>query len=265
MSEALLEVDGLRRSFVDPRTEEEVVAVEDLSFSVRPGEFVSILGPSGCGKTTVLNVIAGFMEPTAGRVLLRGRPVREPGPDRGVVFQSFALFPWKTVLGNVTFGLKMRGLPKLDRERIAHEYLDLVGLKGFEHRYPHELSGGMQQRVGVARVLANEPDVMLMDEPFASVDAQTRMKLQEDLTHIWEERRPTIFFVTHDVEEAIFLADRVIILTPRPGKVRRIVEVGIPRPREWRRLLDDHAFRRRTQDIVDLLGEHDEGRRPVAP
>jgi NitT/TauT family transport system ATP-binding protein len=265
MSEALLEVDRLRRSFIDPRTEDEVVAVEELSFSVHPGEFVSILGPSGCGKTTVLNIIAGFMEPTAGRVLLRGKPVQDPGPDRGVVFQSFALFPWKTVLGNVAFGLKMRGVPKPDRERIAHEYLDLVGLKGFEHRYPHELSGGMQQRVGVARVLANEPDIMLMDEPFASVDAQTRMKLQEDLTRIWEERRPTVVFVTHDVEEAIFLADRVIVLSPRPGKVRRIVDVAIARPREWRRLLDDQAFRRRIQDIVDLLGEHGEERRPVAP
>ena len=255
MTDALLLVEDLQKSYVDAYTAEEVVAIEGLSFSVEQGELVAILGPSGCGKTTVLNIIAGFVEPTGGRVLLRGKPIREPGPDRGVVFQSFALFPWKTVLANVAFGLKMRGAARKERERLAREYLDLVGLEGFENRYPHELSGGMQQRVGVARVLATEPDVMLMDEPFASVDAQTRMKLQEDLTRIWEERRPTIFFVTHDVEEAVFLADRVIVMTSRPGRVREIVEIDIERPREWRRLIEDAGFRRTTQAIIDLLGE----------
>jgi NitT/TauT family transport system ATP-binding protein len=265
MSDELLLVEGLKKSYIDVYTQDEVVAIEDLSFSVQRGEFVAILGPSGCGKTTVLNIIAGFVEPTDGRVLLRGKPIREPGPDRGVVFQSFALFPWKTVLANVTFGLKMRGVPPKERNRIAREYLDLVGLEGFDQRYPHELSGGMQQRLGVARVLANEPAVMLMDEPFASVDAQTRMKLQEDLTRIWEERHPTIFFVTHDVEEAVFLSDRVVVLTPRPGRVREIVDLEIPRPREWRRLVDDDAFRRTTQSIIELLGERDEYRPSVAP
>jgi NitT/TauT family transport system ATP-binding protein len=255
MTDALLLVEDLHKSYVDAYTGEEVVAIEALSFSVDQGDFVAILGPSGCGKTTVLNIIAGFVEPTGGRVLLRGKPIREPGPDRGVVFQSFALFPWKTVLANVAFGLKMRGTTRNERERVAREYLDLVGLEGFENRYPHELSGGMQQRVGVARVLATEPDVMLMDEPFASVDAQTRMKLQEDLTRIWEERRPTIFFVTHDVEEAVFLADRVVVMTSRPGRVREIVEIDIDRPRAWRRLIEDAGFRRTTQAIIDLLGE----------
>ncbi|HEX2030832.1 MAG TPA: ABC transporter ATP-binding protein [Actinomycetota bacterium] len=265
MTGELLVVDGLKKSYVDAYTQEEVVAIDGLSFSVGEGELVAILGPSGCGKTTVLNIIAGFVELTEGSVLLRGKPIREPGPDRGVVFQSFALFPWKTVLANVAFGLKMRGAGRREREGIAREYLELVGLRGFENKYPHELSGGMQQRVGVARVLANEPDVMLMDEPFASVDAQTRMKLQEDLTRIWEERHPTIFFVTHDVEEAVFLSDRVIVLTPRPGRVRQIVDIEIRRPRVWRRLVDDDSFRRTTQDIIDLLGEERDDRRPVAP
>jgi NitT/TauT family transport system ATP-binding protein len=265
MSDPLLVVEGLRKSYANPYTQEEVVATDDLSFSVDAGDFVSILGPSGCGKTTVLNIIAGFVEPTEGRVLLRGKAIEKPGPDRGVVFQSFALFPWKSVLANVTFGLKMRGVPRKERQRIGREYLDLVGLDGFENRYPHELSGGMQQRVGVARVLANEPDVMLMDEPFASVDAQTRMKLQEDLTRIWEARHPTIFFVTHDVEEAVFLSDRVIVLTPRPGRVRRIVDIQTPRPREWRALLDDADFRRTTQQIIDLLGDEGAERPEMVP
>jgi NitT/TauT family transport system ATP-binding protein len=264
MSEGLLVIEDLVKSYVDPYTQEEVVAIEELSFSVEEGELVAILGPSGCGKTTVLNIIAGFVEPTRGRVLLRGNPINAPGPDRGVVFQSFALFPWKTVLANVAFGLKMRGISRKEREGVAHEYLDLVGLQGFANKYPHELSGGMQQRVGVARVLANEPDVMLMDEPFASVDAQTRMKLQEDLTRIWEERHPTIFFVTHDVEEAVFLSDRVIVLTPRPGRLREIVDIDIRRPREWRRLVNDDSFRRTTQGIIDLLGEERGAPREVA-
>jgi NitT/TauT family transport system ATP-binding protein len=264
MSEGLLVIEDLVKSYVDPYTGEEVVAIEDLSFSVEEGELVAILGPSGCGKTTVLNITAGFVEPTDGRVLLRGNPISAPGPDRGVVFQSFALFPWKTVLANVAFGLKMRGMGRKEREQVAHEYLDLVGLQGFATKYPHELSGGMQQRVGVARVLANEPDVMLMDEPFASVDAQTRMKLQEDLTRIWEERQPTIFFVTHDVEEAVFLSDRVIVLTPRPGRLRQIVDIDIRRPREWRRLVNDDSFRRTTQGIIDLLGEERGAPREVA-
>lgn len=265
MSDPLLVVEGLRKSYVDPYTQEEVVATDDLNFSVDAGDFVSILGPSGCGKTTVLNIIAGFVKPTDGRVLLRGKAIERPGPDRGVVFQSFALFPWKSVLANVTFGLKMRGVARKERDRIGREYLDLVGLGGFENRYPHELSGGMQQRVGVARVLANEPDVMLMDEPFASVDAQTRMKLQEDLTRIWEERHPTIFFVTHDVEEAVFLSDRVIVLTPRPGRVRRIVDIQTRRPRAWRALVDDADFRRTRQQIIDLLGEEGAERREMVP
>ncbi len=249
----VLQIEGLCKAYEDDFTGRIVRAVDRLSFSVDESEFVSILGPSGCGKTTVLNIIAGFLPPTSGTVLLNGRPIDGPGPDRGVVFQSFALFPWRTVLQNVTFGLKMRGVPRSQREATAREYLKLVGLDGFEDRYPHELSGGMRQRVGVARVLANEPAVMLMDEPFASVDAQTRMSLQQDLTEIWERRRPTVFFVTHDVEEAVFLSNRIIVLTPRPGRVRENIAVDIPRPRNWDDLIENISFRRLTHHIVGLL------------
>ncbi|MGH9051977.1 MAG: ABC transporter ATP-binding protein [Acidimicrobiia bacterium] len=249
----LLRIEDLDKRYLDPYTGEEVRALEGISFTVEEGELVSILGPSGCGKTTILNIVAGFIPPTAGRVLLDGHPVHRPGPDRGVVFQSFALFPWKTVQENITFGPKMRSVPKEQREAIAREYIDLVGLAGFERRFPHELSGGMQQRVGVARVLANEPRVMLMDEPFASVDAQTRMTLQEELTRIWEERHPTILFVTHDVEEAVFLSDRIIVLTRRPGRVREIVEVEIPRPRRWSELIEGDIFRKTTQRVIELI------------
>jgi NitT/TauT family transport system ATP-binding protein len=260
----VLRVEDLRKTYEHDYTEEIVTAIDGVSFSVDEGEFVSILGPSGCGKTTVLNIIAGFLPPTSGTLLLNGRPIDGPGPDRGVVFQSFALFPWRTVLQNVTFGLKMRGVPKAQREKSAREYLTLVGLEGFENRYPHELSGGMRQRVGVARVLANEPAVMLMDEPFASVDAQTRMSLQQDLTTIWERRRPTIFFVTHDVEEAVFLSNRIIVLTRRPSKVREIVAVDIPRPRNWEDLIEDTSFRRLTHHIMGLLTGDERSLRRVA-
>ncbi len=246
-------VHDLAKIYLDLYTGQHVTAIEDVSLEVSKGEFVAIVGPSGCGKTTLLNIVAGFIPPTRGEVLLNGRSIKGPGPDRGVVFQSFALFPWKTVLDNVGFGLKMRGVPKAERDRIAREYVSLVGIDGFEYRYPHELSGGMQQRVGVARVLANQPEVMLMDEPFASVDAQTRMTLQEELTHIWEAKQPTILFVTHDVEEAVFLANRVVVLNPRPGRVREIVEVQLPRPRAWSLLVEDPVYKRLVARVLSLV------------
>jgi len=241
----------LSKTYFDPYAGTQVAAVRDVSLTVESGEFVAIVGPSGCGKTTILNMIAGFMPASGGEILLDGRAVDGPGPERGVVFQSFALFPWKTVLDNVGFGPKMRGLPKAECERIAREYLALAGLSDAAGRYPNELSGGMQQRVGVVRALANNPAVLLMDEPFASVDAQTRMTLQEELTRIWQERRPTIVFITHDVGEAVFLADRVIALSK--GQVQQEVPIDLPRPRAWDRLIDDERFKRLSAQVLQLV------------
>jgi NitT/TauT family transport system ATP-binding protein len=246
-----LTVRHLSKTYFDPYAGAHVEAVRDVSLAVRPGEFVSIVGPSGCGKTTILNLIAGFIPATGGEILLDGRPIDGPGPDRGVVFQSFALFPWKTVLDNVAFGPKMRGIGKAERERIAREYLALAGLAEAAERYPHELSGGMQQRVGVARALANEPEVLLMDEPFASVDAQTRMTLQEELTRIWQEKHPTVIFITHDVNEAVFLSDRVVVLSK--GRVLKEIGVSLPRPRVWAGLYEDAQCKALTGEVLKLV------------
>jgi NitT/TauT family transport system ATP-binding protein len=246
-----LTIRNLKKTYFDLYEGAHHTAVEDVSLEVAQGEFVSLVGPSGCGKTTILNIVAGFIPPSDGEILIDGRAIKGPGADRGVVFQSFALFPWKTVLANVGFGLKMRGFPKEERDRIAREYLDLVGLGHAAERYPSELSGGMQQRVGVVRALANNPDVLLMDEPFASVDAQTRMTLQEELTRIWEERRPTIVFVTHDVAEAVFLADRVVVLSK--GHVLEEIEVHLPRPRSWDALHEDADFKALSGRVLQLV------------
>lgn len=208
-----------------------VAVIQNVTLDVQPGEFLALLGSSGCGKSTLLNTVAGFVKPTRGQVCVDGEPVKEPGADRGMVFQQHALFPWKTVLENVEFGLKMRRTPKLERRETARTFLQLVGLEGFEHAYPAQLSGGMQQRVGLARVLVNQPRVMLMDEPFAALDAQSRLLMQEMLLHIWQEIRTTVLFVTHDVDEAIFLADRIAILSSRPGRVKQELSVPLARPR----------------------------------
>ena len=236
-----LTIDHLQKTYFDPFADKHVTAIRDISLSVAAGDFVSVVGPSGCGKTTLLNLIAGFLASTAGEIRVDGRAVNGPGPDRGVVFQSFALFPWRTVLDNVAFGPKMRGVAKARRHEIAREYLALAGLGHAAERYPNELSGGMQQRVGVVRALANEPDVLLMDEPFASVDAQTRMTLQEELTRIWAQRRSTVLFITHDVNEAVFLANRVIVLSH--GAVLDDIAVDLPRPRAWDALIEDAGFK----------------------
>ncbi|MDR6662068.1 NitT/TauT family transport system ATP-binding protein [Bradyrhizobium sp. NFR13] len=246
-----LSLKNLRKTYFDPYAGSQVTAVQDVSLDVEQGEFVSVVGPSGCGKTTILNMIAGFIPYTGGEILIDGNLVKGPGPDRGVVFQSFALFPWKTVLENVGFGPKMRGVPKDERDRTAREYLALAGLSHAADRYPNELSGGMQQRVGVVRALANNPAVLLMDEPFASVDAQTRMTLQEELTRIWQERKPTVIFITHDVAEAVFLANRVVVLSK--GRVLDQIKVDLPRPRVWDQLIEDETFKRLSAQVLQMV------------
>ncbi|HHV25294.1 MAG: ABC transporter ATP-binding protein [Methanosarcina sp.] len=206
-------------------------ALQNVSFDVEDGEFVCLLGPSGCGKTTLLRIIAGLETQTSGDITLNGVSITGPDPKRGMVFQQYSLFPWRTVIDNVTFGLEMQGIDKAESRRSVEKYIELVGLKQFKNSYPYELSGGMQQRAAIARALANEPEVLLMDEPFGALDAQTRNILQDELLRIWEQRHVTFIFVTHSVDEAVVLSDRIVVMTARPGKIKEIVEVDLPRPR----------------------------------
>jgi len=222
-------LEGVGISF--GRNGNHVEAVRRISFEIGSGEFVCLLGPSGCGKSTLLNAIAGFVHPTEGSLTVDREPVLRPAADRGMVFQHHSLFPWKTVLANVEFGLKMRGIGQHTRRGLARTFLHMVGLGGFEHHYPAQLSGGMQQRVGIARVLVNEPRVMLMDEPFGALDAQTRLMMQELLLEIWQEVKTTVVFVTHDIDEAVFMADRIFVMTSRPGEIKAEIKVQLPRPR----------------------------------
>jgi NitT/TauT family transport system ATP-binding protein len=225
-----LEVVGLRKRYTKDGRTLEVLDLEHLA--VADGEFVTLVGPSGCGKSTLLHILGGFVRAEAGRIRVHGREVVAPGPDRGMVFQEFALFPWRTVAGNVGWGLEVRGAPAAERAAIVERYLELTGLAEFRNHLPGELSGGMKQRVALARVLAFDPEVLLMDEPFGSLDAQTREAMQEELTRIWERTGKTILFVTHDIEEAVYLGDRVVVLTARPARVREQVVVDLPRPRD---------------------------------
>lgn len=206
----------------------EFTAVKDVNLTVRDGEFLTIVGPSGCGKSTLLEMLAGLLRPSSGRILLDGREVTGPGLDRGIVFQQYALFPWKTARGNVESGLEAKGVPRKERRELAEHYLALVGLAGFADRYPHELSGGMKQRVAIARSLACNPDVLLMDEPFAALDAQTRETLQGELLRIWEHTKKTILFITHGIDEAVVLGQRVAIMSARPGTIRHVVDNPLP-------------------------------------
>lgn len=227
---SLLEVRSVSKVFdVDGKTME---VLRDISMSVDEGEFVCFIGPSGCGKTTLLRILAGLEFPSSGSVLLDGAPIKGPGPERGMVFQEYSLFPWRTVLDNVAFGPEIRGVPKEERYRIAREYLKMVGLERFESRYPHELSGGMKQRVAIARALVNNPKALLMDEPFGALDAQTRNVMQSELLRIWEQERKTIIFVTHSVDEAIYLGDKIIVFSARPGRVKEVIGIDLPRPRK---------------------------------
>jgi NitT/TauT family transport system ATP-binding protein len=220
---AKIQFKGVRKVFLGDLPN-PVVALDGIDLAVTQDEFVSIVGPSGCGKSTLLYLLGGFIELSGGQILVDDKPVCSPGPDRGIVFQHFALFPWLTVMGNVEFGLVERGIAKTERREIARRYIDMVKLTGFENMFPNRLSGGMQQRVALARTLACNPDVLLMDEPFGALDAQTRHILQEELLEIWRRQKKTVIFVTHDVREAVLLSERVVVMTARPGKVKTVID-----------------------------------------
>lgn len=232
--------------------EEPVQAVTDTQIHVRPGEFVSIVGPSGCGKSTLLNAVAGFLKPTTGIVTVDGERVNGPSAERGMVFQQYSLFPWKTVRENVEFGLKMRGMPRSQRERAARTLLGLAGLEAFEKHYPEKLSGGMKQRVGIVRALAMGPKVLLLDEPFGALDAQTRVIMQQILTNMWQRLKISVLFVTHDIDEAIFLSDRVYCMTARPGSIKAEIPIPLERPRQQSMMMSSEflALRRGLMSLI---------------
>ncbi len=243
----VISIKGLRKAFLDRRSRREVCALDGIDLEVADGELLCIVGPSGCGKSTLLNILAGFEQPTEGAALVEG-----PEGDRrppAVVFQEHALFPWRTVIDNVAFGPEMRGVARRARHDAARRYLELVGLTGFETLYPHQLSGGMRQRVGLARALATEPSVLLMDEPFASLDAQTKFILQQELLRIWELTGKTIVYITHAIDEAVYMGERVVVMTRRPGRVKAVVHVDLGRARGEREL---SGFR---EQVWDLLKE----------
>jgi NitT/TauT family transport system ATP-binding protein len=229
-----------------------VEAVSDASICVNPGEFISIIGPSGCGKSTLLNAVAGFLKPTRGEVSVDGEPVERPSADRGMVFQQYSLFPWKTVRENVEFGLKMKGIDRNKREQSARTLLGLAGLLSFENQYPDSLSGGMKQRVGIIRALATGPKVLLLDEPFGALDAQTRIIMQQILTNIWQRLKTSVLFVTHDIDEAIFLSDRVYCMTARPGTIKAEIAIPLERPRHQSMMMSSEflALRRGLMSLI---------------
>ncbi|MBS0548031.1 MAG: ABC transporter ATP-binding protein [Proteobacteria bacterium] len=238
----MLVASGVSKTYFDTVANDNVVALDGISLSIRAHQFVSVIGPSGCGKSTFLRLVAGLDRPTAGEITVSGRKVTGPGADRGMVFQEYALLPWKTTAANIEFGPRLKGLPAAERAAITQRFVELVGLKGFENKYPHQLSGGMRQRAAVARVLANNPTVLLMDEPFAAVDAMTRQRLQEELTAITAHERTTVLFITHAIEEAVFLSDRVVALSGRPGRIVADLEIDLPRPRRWDDMANDPRF-----------------------
>lgn len=245
-------IDNVSKIFSDKG--QQVTALQNTSFTVSQNEFITILGPSGCGKSTILKIIAGLEEPSSGKVLLDGREIKGPGSDRGMVFQSYTLFPWLTVQQNIEFGLDVAGKTKAERQDIACHYLEKIGLTGFEKAYPSNLSGGMKQRVAIARALANDPQVLLMDEPFGALDAQTRTVMQELLLTVWEESHKTILFVTHDVDEAIFMGDTIYVMTARPGKIKARLEVPLRRSRTYDMKLAD-GFVNLKKQALELIRE----------
>ena len=250
MSDIALQASGVRKSYAKNGRPLAILDVE--RFAAREGEFITIIGPSGCGKSTLLHIMGGFIPAEAGRIELYGREVHGPGPDRGMMFQEFSLFPWKTVAGNIAWGLEVQGWSKARIAETVGRYLEMTGLKDFANHYPAELSGGMKQRAALARVLAFDPKVLLMDEPFGALDAQTRETMQEELTRVWERTGKTIVFVTHDIEEAVYLGDRVIVMTARPGRIRQEVRIDLPRPRglEIKKSMQCHEYRNQIWDLI---------------
>ncbi|MDP2602710.1 MAG: ABC transporter ATP-binding protein [Deltaproteobacteria bacterium] len=226
-----LQATGLRHEYYQPRTGGRLLALDNIDLHVEDGEFVTIVGPSGCGKTTFINLCDGLLKPTAGKIDIDGKQVTGPGTDRGMVFQDSCLMPWRTVIKNVIFGLECQSLDNAEGQERARKFIKLVGLQGFEDHYPHELSGGMQQRCNLARALTVDPKILIMDEPFAALDAQTRELMQAELLRIWREAKKTVLFITHQINEAIYLADRVIIFGARPGRVKKTLKIDLPRPR----------------------------------
>lgn len=248
--EIVLEVKGLQKVFDSPQG--PVTALQDINFKVHRREFVCVIGPSGCGKSTLIRILAGLETYSGGEALLDGKPFSGPCPDRGMVFQGYTLFPWLTVKKNVMFGLESEGAPKARAESEAMQWIELVGLEKFAHAYPHQLSGGMKQRVAIARALANQPRILLMDEPFGALDAQTRAKMQSYLLEIWKNIDITVLFITHDLDEAIFLADRILVLKAHPGRVDELIEVPVPRPRTFDQCISAEflATKKRLEELI---------------
>lgn len=251
-AEAKLRIQGVSKVF--SQKGQSVVALQNTSFDVMDQEIVAILGPSGCGKSTLLRIIAGLTEPSSGSVTLNGKEIKGPGADRGMVFQAYTLFPWLTVAQNIEFGLKLKKTDRAERQKIVQHYLEVIGLAKFGSMYPSNLSGGMKQRVAIARALANDPEVLLMDEPFGALDAQTRMVMQELLLNVWDESHKTILFVTHDIDEAIFMGDRVYVMTARPGRLKAEIPVPLPRPRTVEMKTSAH-FMKLKERILELIRE----------
>jgi NitT/TauT family transport system ATP-binding protein len=253
-----LEASGVRKAYAKNGVSLQVLDVE--RFTAREGEFITIIGPSGCGKSTLLHIMGGFIPADQGSIRVYGNAVSGPGPDRGMMFQEFALFPWKTVAGNVAWGLEAQGVPRAQIEYAVTRQLDVMGLADFSKHYPAELSGGMKQRVALARVLAFDPRVLLMDEPFGALDAQTREAMQEELTRLWERTGKTIVFVTHDIEEAVYLGDRVAVMSARPGRIREEVTIDLPRPRglEVKKSMRCHDYRNTIWDLIRSESKRDE-------
>jgi NitT/TauT family transport system ATP-binding protein len=248
-----VELRNVTKAFVDEKRARTTTALQDVSLSIRDREFVCLLGPSGCGKSTILNLVAGFELPTSGEVRVGDAKVEGPARDHGMVFQQPNLFPWLTVLDNITFGPRMTGMAPEDYTARAQRYVELMGLRGFEHHYPYELSGGMQQRVALARAWIKEPSLFLMDEPFAALDAQTRLLMQELLLKVWETSRSTVLFVTHDIDEAIFLSDRVVVLAARPGRVSEDLQVPLSRPRDYASVIFEAPYVEQKRHILDVI------------